>query len=294
LALVAAFKESYPSAVGQAFALSFIQSISHSPRHLRALYWRVTTSQDRHKGIFNSELDMSRTHVEHIVPQTPLLSGDEQHRYTWPQAFFSAGVDGEVTEFIGELIREGDDDALGGLMEAVVIDDYANVCLLRDEVNERIQNSPFDVKVPQYMLTPGFNLATVNSHLTVEYLPDGIESAVVRTGVKKMLDGDLCVPKVDPWIRKVLREEGVGEEAGDATLKAVLDNHAMTDTERQTLRDWWNVESFKRRKVALTRSILDDLRLDSEEFEGVDLSSIIDEDIRKRIKLFMIENGWEG
>jgi len=293
-ALVGGFRESYPNAMGQTFALSFIQSISHSSRHLRALYWRVTTSNDRHKGIFKNEIDMSSTHVEHVLPQTPLLSGDEQHRYTWPEAFFSAGVDEDVTEFIGELIGEGADDTLGGLMEAVAIDDYANVCLLRDEVNERIQNSPFDVKVPHYMLTPGFNLATVNSYLTVEYLPEGIESAVVRTAVTKMLDDDLCIHEVDPWIRKLLREEGVGEEAGDATLKAVLDNYAMPETERQTLRDWWNIDLFKRRKVALTRTILDDLRLDSEEFEGVDLSSIIDEDIRKRIKLFMIENGWDG
>ena len=293
-ALVGGFRESYPNAMGQTFALSFIQSISHSSRHLRALYWRITTSNDRHKGIFKNEIDMSSTHVEHIVPQTPLLSGDEQHRYTWPEAFFSAGVDEEVTEFIDELVREGAGDTLAGLLEAVAIDDYANVCLLRDKVNERIQNSPFDVKVPHYMLTPGFNLATVNSYLTVEYLPEGIESAVVRTAVTKMLDDDLCIPEVDPWIRKLLREEGVDEEAGEATLMAVSDKYAMTDTELRTLRDWWNVESFKRRKVALTKTVLDDLRLESEEFEGVDLSAIIGEDIRKRIKLFMIENGWDG
>jgi hypothetical protein len=293
-ALVGAFRENYPSAVGQAFALSFIQSISHSSRHLRALYWRVTTSSDRHKGMFKHELDMSRTHVEHIVPQTPLLAGDDQHRYTWPRAFFSAGVGKEVTDFVDDLIREGADDTLEGLLEAVVIDDYANICLLLDSVNGSIQNSPFDVKVPHYMLTQGFSIATVNSYLSVGNLPEGIESAVVRTAASKLLDNELRADRVADWIGKLLKEEGVNEETGAATLEAVVEGNEPSDAEQRALREWWNIESFKHRKVALTQTVLDDLRLEEGEFEGVDLSAIIDEDIRKRIKLFMIENGWDG
>jgi hypothetical protein len=293
-ALVGAFRESYPSAMGQTFALSFIQSISHSSRHLRALYWRVTTSQDRHKGIFKNEIDMDTTHVEHIVPQTPLISGDDQHRYTWPLAFFSAGVNEEVSEFIDELIQEGADDTLEELMEAVIIDDYANVCFLVGEVNSSIKNSPFDQKVPHYMLTPGFDLATVNSFLTVDNLPDGIENTTVEAALLELVDGEAEFDDLRPWIKNLLRDVGVDQDTADTGMKAAIEEHENTESEVAELREWWNVESFGQRKVALTDIILKELRLEEEEFEGVDLSSIIDEDIRKRIKLFMIENGWNG
>jgi hypothetical protein len=294
-ALVGAFRQSYPGAVGQTFALSLIQNISHSSRHLRALYFRITTSNDKHKGMFRNELDKGSIHVEHIVPQTPLLSSAGENRYTWLEAFFSAGVDEEVSEFIGELIQDGADDTLVELMEAVVVDDYANVCLLLDQVNEHIQNSPFDMKVPHYMLTEGFSLATVNSYLSKPNLPAGIEPAAVRTAAKKLLDDDdFKIEKVADWIRDLLKKEGLNEETGEAKLRDVVKGHEPTNTGQRAIRDWWNVESFKERKLELTKIILEDIRLDSEEFEGVELSAIIDDDIRKRLKLFMIENGWDS
>jgi len=285
--LIEKFEEQYPNAMGESFARSLISNIEPTDKHIKSLYWRISAKPDQKDQMFQETLDISNIHYEHILPKKPILNDQGYDRYVWFKSFFGDVDIGSFQQFLDNSIRLEADDILKKLCDATVTSDYGNTCLLLDNINQKIKNKPFDVKLPNYKLTQGFDRVKSNVVLSNSAWPEGFDKLTNLARLED-LDKEHEIPEE---CVQLLRGFGFSEQDFRDRKSEVL-NQIKQKSEIQrasnAVRDSWTFDLLIKRKIALTKLIFEEISLIEAEFADFETEREVKEDMNRRIKMFVV------
>jgi uncharacterized protein with ParB-like and HNH nuclease domain len=284
--LIESFEEQYPNAMGESFARSLISNIEPTDKHIKSLYWRISAKPDKNDQMFQETLDISNIHYEHILPKKPILNDRAYDRYAWFKSFFGDVVEGSFQSFLDNSIQSGADDILKKLCDATVTSDYGNTCLLLDNINQKIKNKPFDVKLPNYKLTHGFDRVKSNVVLSDSRWPEGLDeltklARLENLDTKEKLPGEL---------NHFLREFGFSEQDFRRGKSEVLNEIKQESAIREAsnaVRGSWTFDLLIQRKIDLTNIIFEEISLIEGEFAEFETEREVKQNMDRRIKMFV-------
>jgi len=238
--LITEMRSSTPTLFGDRFIDTVVQTQSWSTGTARLLFGKMAQDHfDEGSRAVERELNMGNTHLEHVLPQTPVSDPEDP---TWLREFFKLGSDpdieiaSEIERYI-QLIQRSDldeeeervKDNISEFITQGFIDDVGNFLLLRDTDNIGASNRPLAEKMTQYYSEiDGFASIYPNRYFTAEY-------------------GDLDRDKLDR-----LRDQHNGGDVSDVDRDVV----AYFDS-------FWTYESLQDRRIDLLLDILMTLSFDS-------------------------------
>jgi hypothetical protein len=290
-ALAEAFRGEYSTAHGRDFAAALIEETDFSSIHAKVLLRRVTAQRDFSDGMLAKKFRQAETHLEHVIPQSPIINGDDD-KYWWMEDFFKHSGVPDLDALIQQLIQNQEDDRLTDMMERYFIEDIGNMCLLYRYDNMSISNSPLHEKLPAYLMSDGFSEVQVNgffhdlrgTDIDVEILKDLLRLTRVRSEMNGDNWQELC-EDID------ISAGGLDEAKGacDDRIEELRSTRRYIESKEGVSR-FWRVSNFIDRKQSMFELILDSLQFDGEEFVELDIASEIEDDMSKRLAFVKAEN----
>jgi len=179
--LITEMRSSTPTLFGDRFIDTVVQTQSWSTGTARLLFGKMAQDHfDEGSHAVERELNMGNTHLEHVLPQSPVSDPEDP---TWLREFFKLDSDpdieiaSEIERYI-QLIQRSDlneeeervKDNISEFIMQGFIDDIGNFLLLRDSDNIGASNRPLAEKmIKYYSEIDGFASIYPNRYFTAEY-----------------------------------------------------------------------------------------------------------------------------
>jgi hypothetical protein len=290
-AIAEAFRDEYSTADGRDLASALNEETDFSSVHAKILLWRVTALHDFSDGMLAKKFRQTETHLEHVIPQTPIINGDTD-RYWWFRHFFANSGEGDLSALIQQLIEAEEDARLVDIMQGYFIGDIGNMTLLWKYDNMSIGNGPLHQKLPAYLESDGFDEVEMN-----RFFHDLDGTGIDDQMLIDLLRHDRAKREMtDSNWREVCEDLGLSAEGLDEALEmceahiAELRNSTDYLESREAISRHWTVDNFIERKQSMFKLILDSLSFGGREFEAFDIDSEVKKEVDKRIAIIKAEN----
>lgn len=252
--------------------------------------------------------------VEHIFPQTYVISSDVDNKIAWLEQFFNDADSGRtVVQTIDELddtdpeLAEADDDDITDLF----VNDIGNMLLLIRSDNSVIKNKLFSKKACFYYLVCREDLSLADEYLlqenirmddivnVVEALADeaGLSDTELTNVLGLLIDspGGGAIPTITNQLSRNIPESDFEPteyegEVKDAVSKLMsFDNVDETGLANEKVVEYngkWNYQEMVQRKVYIIEKLLEAVSIKGypNEFDD-DIEQLVMEDMERRLDL---------